>query len=82
MPQTTVLRGIFSVLAVHLQRIILFTSASFTVKKNVMLKLARLTYVCVCFVTPRTVAHQASLFMEFSGQFLERVAVPFSRGSS
>ena len=32
--------------------------------------------------TPRTLAHQAPLFLEFSRQQLEWVAIPLSRGSS
>ena len=35
------------------------------------------------FATPWTIAHQAPLSMEFSrDEILERVAIPFSRGSS
>ena len=35
------------------------------------------------FATPWTVAHQAPLFMGFSGQeYWRGVAIPFSRGSS
>ena len=41
----------------------------------------RIDYLFLSF-TPRTVAYQAPLSMEFSRQELEWVAISFSRGSS
>ena len=48
-----------------------------------LLTIVKMKVSCVwLFVTPRTVAHQAPLFMEFSRQEYWRVTIPFSRGSS